>query len=60
MEAGVVVHIVLPLLGDIPNCLARSSISETASNESFVLLSGGGSAQRLVAHTGMRIMISFW
>jgi hypothetical protein len=60
MEAVVVVHVASPLLlGEISNCLARSSNSETALKESFVLLRGDCSVERLVAEKGMRIRISF-
>ena len=60
LNVGLLVHIGPPFLKEIPNWLARSSNSETASNETFVLDRSFGAGERLVAHTGMRNRISLW
>ena len=60
MNIGLFVHIGSPSSKGIPNCLARSSNSETASNETFVLVRSCGVEERLVADTGMRNRISLW
>jgi hypothetical protein len=60
VNVGLLVHIGPPSSKKIPNCLARSSNSETASNETFVLDRRCGAGKRLVADTGMRNKISLW